>query len=157
MSKQEPVIIKKYPNRRLYDTSSSTYITIDDLSRMVKKGQDFKVVDAKTKADLTRVTLTQIILDHESQGYELLHLEVIKQIIKFYDHPMNKYFGDYLANTLKQLNGNFENVNQLIDTVHNVVPFTAEEWTTQMAELNKQNTEFFSSIFGLKGKGSKKK
>ena len=152
MSKPELVIIKKYPNRRLYDTSSSTYITIDDLSRMVKKGQEFKVVDAKTNADLTRVTLTQIILDHESKGYELLHLEVIKQIIKFYDHPMNKYFGEYLANTLKQFNGNFENVNQFIDSVHNVVPFSTEEWANKMSELNQQNSELFKAMFGLSGK-----
>ena len=119
---------------------------------MVKKGQEFKVVDAKTNADLTRVTLTQIILDHESKGYELLHLEVIKQIIKFYDHPMNKYFGEYLANTLKQFNGNFENVNQFIDSVHNVVPFSTEEWANKMSELNQQNSELFKAMFGLSGK-----
>lgn len=156
MSKSEPVIIKKYPNRRLYDTSASTYITIDDLSRMVKKNQNFKVIDAKTNADLTRVTLTQIILDHESKGYELLHLEVIKQIIKHYDHPMNKYFGDYLANTLQQFNGGTENVTQFIETVHTVVPFTPEEWAKKLEDLNQKNAAFFKDMMSVMTTGKKK-
>ncbi|MFI4983954.1 MAG: polyhydroxyalkanoate synthesis repressor PhaR [Rickettsiales bacterium] len=156
MSKKEPVIIKKYPNRRLYDTSASTYITIDDLSRMVKKGYDFQVLDAKSGADLTRVTLTQIILEHESQGYELLHLDVIKQIIKFYDHPMNKYFSEYLSNTLRQFNGSFENMNQFIDTVQTVVPFSPDEWANKLTELNRQNSEFFKEIMSLVTKPKKK-
>jgi polyhydroxyalkanoate synthesis repressor PhaR len=98
------IIIKKYPNRRLYNTQSSTYIKLDDLALMVKKDEPFVVLDAKTNEDITRLTLVQIVLDHETNGYELMPEDFIKMIIKFYGHPINKMMQDYISQSVKNLN-----------------------------------------------------
>ncbi len=77
------VVIKKYANRRLYNTSTSSYVTLDDLSEMVKKGNDFSVYDAKTGEDITRSVLTQIIFDEENKGQNLLPIRFLRQLIRF--------------------------------------------------------------------------
>ena len=77
-------IIKKYANRRLYNTGTSTYVTLDDLAEMVKGGEDFVVQDAKSGEDLTRPVLTQIIFEQESRGTNLLPITVLRQLIRFY-------------------------------------------------------------------------
>lgn len=82
--KDGPIIIKKYANRRLYDTSSSSYVTLDHLSDLVKRGVDFEVRDAKTGEDLTRAVLTQIIYEHETKGEGALPLNFLRQLIGFY-------------------------------------------------------------------------
>lgn len=79
-----PVVIKKYANRRLYDTSKSTYITLDDLSELVKKDVEFEVLDAKTGEDLTRQVLTQIIFEQETRGQGALPTNFLRQLIRFY-------------------------------------------------------------------------
>ena len=78
------VVIRKYANRRLYDTNASRYVTIDDLKLMVKNSLDFRVNDAKNGKDLTRFTLVQIILEIESEGHKLLPIGVLQQLICFY-------------------------------------------------------------------------
>ncbi|RMF02535.1 MAG: polyhydroxyalkanoate synthesis repressor PhaR, partial [Alphaproteobacteria bacterium] len=80
----EPVIIKKYANRRLYNTDTSTYVTLDDLAEMVKSERDFVVYDAKTGEDLTHSVLTQIIVEQESKGQNLLPIRFLRQLIRFY-------------------------------------------------------------------------
>ena len=80
---QSAVVIKKYANRRLYNTSTSTYVTLDDLSVMVKGGTDFLVYDAKTGEDITRSVLTQIIFEEENKGTNLLPINVLRQLIRF--------------------------------------------------------------------------
>ena len=82
------VIIRKYANRRLYDTSDSRYVTIDDLAQMVKNNIDFRVVDVTSGQDLTRVILIQIILDIETAGHKLLPIGVLQQLIRFYGDRM---------------------------------------------------------------------
>lgn len=79
-----PIIIKKYANRRLYDTSTSSYVTLEHLSDLVREGQDFEVRDAKTGEDLTRQVLTQIIFEHETKGQGALPLNFLRQLIGFY-------------------------------------------------------------------------
>ena len=79
-----PIIIKKYANRRLYDTSTSSYVTLDHLSELVREGRDFEVRDAKTGEDLTRQVLTQIIFEHETKGEGALPLNFLRQLISFY-------------------------------------------------------------------------
>lgn len=79
-----PIIIKKYANRRLYDTSTSSYVTLDHLSELVREGRDFEVRDAKTGEDLTRQVLTQIIFEHETKGEGALPLNFLRQLIGFY-------------------------------------------------------------------------
>ncbi len=145
MAKEEVIIIKKYPNRRLYDTTTSRYITIDDLAEMVKRDHDFKVIDVKTNEDLTRITLTQIVLDHEMKGYNLLPLELIRQIIKFCDHPLNKSFTDYLTHSLQQYNDNFANMQNFMQ---GMVSFNPNDWTKQIDEMNRKNVDFFHQMFG---------
>lgn len=83
-SPTEPVVVKKYANRRLYDTSTSAYVTLEDLSALVKRGQDFVVQDARTGEDLTRQVLTQIIVEEESRGESLLPIQFLRQLIRFY-------------------------------------------------------------------------
>src|SRR3979490_3096920 len=86
---EEPVTIKKYANRRLYNTGTSTYVTLEDLATMVKTGEDFVVYDAKTSEDITRSVLTQIIFEQENkEGQNMLPITVLRQLIRFYGDSM---------------------------------------------------------------------
>jgi polyhydroxyalkanoate synthesis repressor PhaR len=90
------VTIKKYANRRLYDTESSSYITLDRLAEMVREGREFEVVDAKTGEDITRQVLTQIIVDEESRGSTMLPINFLKQLIGLYGNSMQNFVPQYL-------------------------------------------------------------
>jgi polyhydroxyalkanoate synthesis repressor PhaR len=90
------VTIKKYANRRLYDTESSTYITLDRLAQMVREGRDFEVVDAKTGEDITRQVLTQIIVEEEAHGTTMLPINFLKQLIGLYGNSMQNFVPSYL-------------------------------------------------------------
>ena len=99
-SGDERVVIKKYANRRLYNTASSSYVTLEHLSEMVKKGVDFVVYDAKTNEDITRPVLTQIIFDEESRGQNLLPIQFLRQLIRFYGDSMQALVPSYLELSL---------------------------------------------------------
>ena len=104
MAKQsEPVKIKKYTNRRLYNTETSTYVTLDDLATMVKEERDFVVVDAKSGKDLTHSVLTQIILDQEGKGQNLMPVNFLRQLIRFYGHGIEKLVPSYLELSIDNL------------------------------------------------------
>ena len=90
------VTIKKYANRRLYDTESSTYIPLDRLAQMVREGREFEVVDAKSGEDITRQVLTQIIVDEESRGTTMLPINFLKQLIGLYGNSMQNFVPSYL-------------------------------------------------------------
>jgi polyhydroxyalkanoate synthesis repressor PhaR len=90
------VIIKKYANRRLYDTESSSYITLDRLAEMVREGREFEVIDAKTGEDITRQVLTQIIVDEEARGSTMLPVNFLKQLIGLYGNSMQGVVPQYL-------------------------------------------------------------
>jgi polyhydroxyalkanoate synthesis repressor PhaR len=94
------VVIKKYANRRLYNTRSSAYVTLDNLSEMVKDGVDFVVYDAKTNDDITRSVLTQIIFDEESRGQNLLPIQFLRQLIRYYGDSMQAFVPSYLELSL---------------------------------------------------------
>src|SRR5450432_1263272 len=94
-------ILKKYPNRRLYDTEVSSYITLTDVKAMVLKGTDFEVRDAKTGDDLTRSILLQIILEEETGGVPIFSTTMLSQIIRFYGHAMQGMMGSYLEKNLQ--------------------------------------------------------
>ena len=97
----EPITIKKYANRRLYNTGTSTYVTLEDLASMVKAGEDFVVFDAKTNEDITRSVLTQIIFEEESQqGQSLLPVQFLRQLIGFYGNSMQAFLPSYLELSL---------------------------------------------------------
>ena len=94
-------LIKKYPNRRLYDTKTSSYITLADVKQMVHKQEDFQVVDAKSGEDLTRSILLQIILEEETGGVPMFSTSMLAQIIRFYGHAMQGMMGSYLEKNLQ--------------------------------------------------------
>jgi len=96
----QKVVIKKYANRRLYNTASSSYVTLDHLADMVKQGVDFVVYDAKTNDDITRSVLTQIIFEEESQGQSLLPIQFLRQLIGFYGNSMQAFLPSYLELSL---------------------------------------------------------
>jgi polyhydroxyalkanoate synthesis repressor PhaR len=103
--KKEPVVIKKYANRRLYNTDTSTYVTLDDLAAMVKSGRDFVVFDAKTGDDLTHAVLTQIIVEQESRmgTQTLLPIPFLRQLIRFYGDGIERLVPSYLQISLDTL------------------------------------------------------
>jgi polyhydroxyalkanoate synthesis repressor PhaR len=145
---KKPAIIKKYPNRRLYDTITSSYITLDDLCERVKAGDPFVVVDAKSGQDLTRQILTQIIFEQETKGLHLLPTEFLRSVISFYDNNMNDVLQPYLNASMKSfvenqvrvrgMMGNFSPLNTLEEATHQNVAFF--EKTMQMFNP-------FSSLF----------
>jgi polyhydroxyalkanoate synthesis repressor PhaR len=100
------VTIKKYANRRLYDTESSAYITLDRLAQMVREGREFEVVDAKTGEDITRQVLTQIIVDEEARGSTMLPINFLKQLIGLYGNSMQTFVPQYLEAAMEALQRN---------------------------------------------------
>ncbi|MGD9815617.1 MAG: polyhydroxyalkanoate synthesis repressor PhaR [Hyphomonadaceae bacterium] len=97
----EAVIIKKYANRRLYNTAASTYVTLDHLSEMVREGVDFVVLDAKSGDDITRSVLTQIIFEQESRGQNLLPVQFLRRLIRFYGDQMQGFLPPYLEMSME--------------------------------------------------------
>jgi polyhydroxyalkanoate synthesis repressor PhaR len=126
-------ILKKYPNRRLYDTRSSSYITLADVKRMVLAGEAFEVRDAKNGDDLTRSILLQIILEEESAGVPMFSTQVLSQIIRFYGHAMQGMMGTLLEKNLMafaEMQSRFlEQSKGLYDPKH----LTPEAWTQFMS------------------------
>jgi len=100
---KEPITIKKYANRRLYNTGTSTYVTLEDLADMVKNGEDFTVVDAKSGDDITRSVLTQIIFEQENKGQNLLPITFLRQLIRFYGDSIQNLIPTYLDFSLDSL------------------------------------------------------
>lgn len=97
----EERLIKKYPNRRLYDTQTSTYVTLVDIKNLVMANESFKVIDAKTEDDLTRNILMQIILEEEACGSPVFSSQMLSQIIRFYGNSMQGLMGNYLEKTMQ--------------------------------------------------------
>ncbi|MEA3119980.1 MAG: hypothetical protein QOI13_3250 [Paraburkholderia sp.] len=124
--------IKKYPNRRLYDTETSTYITLSDVKQLVLGQENFKVIDAKTNEDLTRSILLQIILEEESGGVPMFSSSMLSQIIRFYGHAMQGMMGIYLE---KNIQAFIDIQNKLTDQSKNLYEGNAlnpEVWSQFM-------------------------
>lgn len=138
MSERKKIIIKKYPNRRLYNTQTSTYINLEDLAEMVRRDEDFTVIDIKTNENITRITLAQIILDHETKGFALLPDDLIRLVIKFYDHPLNKVLQDYFAQSVKAFNSSLTNGPFLGD---------AMKFSKNIEEYNKEQLQYWQNLF----------
>ncbi len=115
------IVIKKYANRRLYNTATSTYVTLDDLAAMVKAGSDFVVYDAKSNEDITRSVLTQIIFEEESKGTNLLPINFLRQLIRYYGDSMQAIVPGYLEFSLDNLVKDQEKLRkQMLDMVGTV-------------------------------------
>jgi polyhydroxyalkanoate synthesis repressor PhaR len=118
----EKVVIKKYANRRLYNTRSSAYVTLEHLSEMVKDGTDFVVYDAKTNEDITRSVLTQIIFDEENRGQNLLPIQFLRQLIRFYGDSMQAFVPSYLELSLDSFTRQQERMRSQITSAVGGVP-----------------------------------
>ena len=105
-TKTEPVIIKKYANRRLYNTQTSSYVTLDHLASMVKEGTEFEVQDARTGEDITRSVLTQIIFEEEAKGQNLLPIKFLRQLIRFYGDSLQAFVPGYLDMSMESFTKN---------------------------------------------------
>ena len=139
----EPVTIKKYANRRLYNTGTSTYVTLEDLAAMVKAGEDFIVHDAKTGEDITRQVLAQIIFEQENkEGQSLLPIAFLRQLIRFYGDSMQVLVSRYLEVSLATLTRDEEKFRQQVAQVFGS-PFGALE---DQARLN---MELFERAFAM--------
>jgi polyhydroxyalkanoate synthesis repressor PhaR len=112
---EKVAIVKKYANRRLYNTASSSYVTLDDLSKMVRNGEHFVVYDAKTGEDLTRSILTQIILEEDGKGRNLLPINFLRQLIRFYDDSLRAFLPRYLELSMENFASNQEQIRRYIE------------------------------------------
>ena len=133
-------VIKKYPNRRLYDTVSSSYVALADIKQLVMHNTPFRVLDAKSGEDPTRSILLQIILEHEAEGSPILTEQVLANIIRFYGHSMQGFMGSYLEKNVQTF---MDNVPQLP-----IVPTLVSSYAEQ---LQKQ-TEHMMDVMGLNRK-----
>ena len=124
-----PRVLKKYPNRRLYDTQSSSYITLADVKQMVLDGQDFEVRDAKGGDDLTRSILLQIILEEESAGAPMFSTQSLAQIIRLYGHAMQGVMGNYLEQNLQGFTDLQARFAEQSKGLYDPKNFTPEMWT----------------------------
>src|ERR1700683_719 len=140
----EPVTIKKYANRRLYNTGTSTYVTLEDLARMVKNGEDFVVYDAKTTEDITRSVLTQIIFEQENkEGQNLLPIAFLRQLIRFYGDSMQMLVPRYLEVSIESLTREQEKFRQQMAQAFGVGAFTSLE------DQVRRNMEMFERAFAM--------
>jgi polyhydroxyalkanoate synthesis repressor PhaR len=141
-------IIKKYPNRRLYDTLTSSYIALSDIKQLVMAGTAFKVRDAKTDEDLTRALLLQIILEEEAGGAPLFSEAVLANLIRTYGHAMQSFMGNYLEKNLQAFADVQKQFTAQATPVAPIAPvFKPEAWAAQMGTMQEQ----MMSIFGMNG------
>jgi polyhydroxyalkanoate synthesis repressor PhaR len=131
-----PVIIKKYANRRLYNTETSSYITLDHLAAMTREGRDFKVVDAKTEEDITHNVLTQIIMEEEARGQTLLPVNFLRQLIALYGDSMQAVVPGYLEASMDSFRRNQAQFKSAVEGAFANSPF---------AEIAKRNMAMFEA------------
>jgi len=132
-----PIVVKKYANRRLYNTATSSYVTLEDLAVMIKEGGDFVVYDAKTGEDITRSVLTQIIVEQEQKGQNLLPISFLRQLISFYGDSMQFLVPGYLEQAMVAFQKNQEQLRNNLRATFGVFPFG------QFEEIGKQNMALF--------------
>ncbi len=144
----EAVVIKKYANRRLYNTASSAYVTLDDLARMVRDGTDFVVYDAKTNEELTRQILTQIIFEEESRGQALLPVQFLRQLIGFYGGQMEGVLPSYLEMSLANFARQQETFREQMTKAVGAVP-GAMMGAGMMEAAAKQNMAMFEQAMKM--------
>jgi polyhydroxyalkanoate synthesis repressor PhaR len=135
--RSKPVVVKKYANRRLYNTATSSYVTLDDLAKLIKEGGDFVAHDAKTGEDLTRSVLTQIIVEQEQKGQNLLPISFLRQLIGFYGDSMQFLVPGYLEQAMVAFARNQEQMRKSLEATFGIFPFG------QFEEMGKRNMAMF--------------
>ncbi|NIA68391.1 polyhydroxyalkanoate synthesis repressor PhaR [Pelagibius litoralis] len=139
-----PITIKKYANRRLYNTATSSYVTLDHLCTMVQEDVDFVVYDAKSGEDITRAVLTQIIVEEESKGQNLLPINFLRQLIGFYGDSMQWMVPRYLEHMMEGFSQNQDQMRQSMqETFGNMFPFG------NLEEVGKQNMALFETAMRM--------
>jgi len=140
----DPIVIKKYANRRLYNTATSSYVTLDHLSQMVKKGSEFVVFDAKSNDDITRSVLTQIIFEEEAKGQNLLPINFLRQLISYYGDSLQTVVPDYLDMSMRSFSENQDQMREAIpeNTLGNPL-------FSQFEEMGRQNMTMFSQAMKM--------
>src|SRR5207237_7733416 len=139
----KPTVVKKYANRRLYNTATSSYVTLDDLAKMIKQGGDLVVHDAKTGEDLTRSVLTQIIVEQEQKGQNLLPISFLRQLISFYGDSMQFLVPGYLEQAMIAFARNQEQMRKNLRATFGIFPFG------QFEEMGKQNMALFEQALKM--------
>ena len=137
----DTIIIKKYANRRLYNTQTSKYITLDFLAELTRKEQDFKVVDARTGEDITHNVLTQIIMEEESNGQNLLPVNFLKQIISMYGNSMQGMVPPFLEGSMANFRASQDQMKAMLEGSMQSNPLTAP-----LTEMAKRNMELMKSF-----------
>ena len=144
-----PTTIKKYANRRLYNTASSVYVTLADLAKMVKNGEDFVVFDAKTNEDITRSVLTQIIFEQEGiEGQSLLPTTFLRQLIRFYGDSMQALLPSYLEFSIDRFSGEKQAIRDAASGIFNTGTFPPNSFNV-LQELTHQNLAAFHQALGV--------
>ncbi|HEX2891355.1 polyhydroxyalkanoate synthesis repressor PhaR [Vineibacter terrae] len=154
-AKPAPVVIKKYANRRLYNTSTSMYVTLDHLAQMVKDKTDFVVYDAKSGEDITRSVLTQIIFEEESKGQNLLPISFLRQLIGFYGDNLQGLVPQYLEMAMQSFAKNQEQMRKAMQGAFGFNPFAQmEQQTRQSMAMFEQAMKMFNPFMaGMPGAG----
>src|ERR1700733_12003592 len=144
-----PITIKKYANRRLYNTASSAYVTLADLAKMVKVGEDFVVFDAKSGEDITRSVLTQIIFEQEGkEGQSLLPITFLRQLIRFYGDSVQALLPSYLEFSIDRFTGEQQKFREEAGRAFGASPFAAPSFGA-LEELTRKNLAAFSKALGM--------
>jgi polyhydroxyalkanoate synthesis repressor PhaR len=144
-----PVTIKKYANRRLYNTGTSTYVTLEDLAAMVKKGEDFTVYDAKSGEDITRSVLAQIIFEQENkEGQNLLPIAFLRQLIRFYGDSMQMLVPRYLEVSIDSLTREQQKFREQITTAFGATTFGVGAFGA-LEEHVRRNMDMFQKAFAM--------
>ena len=149
---KRPIMIKKYANRRLYHTGTSTYVTLDDLSTMVRKGEDFVVTDAKTSEDITRSVLTQIIFDEENrvgQGGNLLPTTFLRQLIRFYGDSIQALVPKYLEFSIDRLTNDQQKFREQLTQTFGAPGFGGPQPFKAIEEQARANMTLFTEALRL--------
>jgi polyhydroxyalkanoate synthesis repressor PhaR len=144
----DPVVIKKYANRRLYNTQTSAYVTLDHLSQMVKDGTEFEVRDARTGEDITRSVLTQIIFEEESKGQNLLPIQFLRKLIRFYGDSLQAFVPGYLDMSMDSFTKNQEAMRSRMAEAFGGGSNALEAMTRQNLQMFERAMKMFTP-FGL--------
>jgi polyhydroxyalkanoate synthesis repressor PhaR len=151
-AKDEPVVIKKYANRRLYNTGTSTYVTLEDLAEMVKKGEDFTVQDAKSGEDITHPVLTQIIFELENKdGQNMLPIPFLRQLIAFYGDQMQMIVPSFLEQSMIAFAKEQERLREQMKSAFGKSPIDVMKLTPMKAieEQTRRNIEMFQNAMRM--------
>ena len=143
-SNASPVVIKKYANRRLYNTQTSSYVTLDHLAQMVKEGTEFEVHDARTGEDITRSVLTQIIFEEEAKGQNLLPIRFLRQLIRFYGDSLQAFVPGYLDMSMESFTKNQETMRNRIAEAFGGGSQAIEAMTRQNLAMFERAMQMFS-------------